>query len=323
MGGDLAPEETVKGAVLAVNEDPCLKVKLFGSEDAIKKELSRYTYGATQIEIENCTQIIETAEKPVEAIRKKKDSSMVRAFYSVKNAGSDAFVSCGNTGAILVGGQVIVGKLKGVDRPALAFIMPTLKGPALLIDCGASADAKSKWLVQFGQMGSVYMKNILGIENPRVGIINIGEEDEKGNSLVKETIPLLRACENINFTGSIESRGITEGRADVVVCDAFTGNVVLKMYEGVAAALLKEIKGALVADAKSKAGALLIKKSLKKTLKKFSIEEYGGAPMLGIKAPILKTHGSSKAVEIRNTILQCRMFVESDVPGEIEKLLNN
>lgn len=318
MGGDFAPEEPVKGAVLAVAEDPALKVKLFGKEETVKAELAKYSYGATQIEVIPCTQVIETSEAPVDAVRKKKDSSMIKALYAVKKKEADAFVSCGNTGALLVGGQVIVGRLKGVERPALAFIMPTLKGPALLIDCGASTDAKAKWLVQFAQMGSIYMKNIVGIANPRVGIINIGEEDEKGNSLVKETIPLLRQCESINFTGSVESRGITEGQADVVVCDAFTGNVVLKMYEGVAAALLKEIKGALVADAKSKAGALLIKKSLKKTLRKFSIEEYGGAPFLGIKAPVLKTHGSSKAAEIKNTVLQCRMFVEKDVPGKIE-----
>ncbi len=317
MGGDYAPMETVKGAVMAVNDDDQIVVRLFGDEEKVNAELNKYTYDKSRIEVVHCASVIENCDQPTKAIRSKKDSSMVMGLYSVRNHEADAFVSCGNTGALLVGGQILVGRLAGIERPALAFVVPSVKGPVMLIDCGANVDARPAMLVQFAMMASVYMENLVGVKNPRVGIINIGEEEEKGNALVQETIPLLKECKSINYVGSVESRGITEGRADVVVCDAFVGNIILKMYEGVAGILLSTIRKTLMSNAKTKIGALLIKDKLKKSMKTFSIEEYGGAPMLGLRALVVKTHGSSKCVEIRNTILQCRTFVENDVTGQI------
>ena len=323
MGGDFAPAEQVKGAAEAVNAEKEIAVTLFGDEERIRAELSKYTYDESRIGIEHCESVVENCDAPVAAIKEKKDSSMVKALYAVRNGQCSAAVSCGNTGALLVGGQVIIGKLKGIERPALAFLVPTLKGPAMIIDCGASVDAKPQMLVHFGHMASIYMQDILGAKNPRVGIINIGEEDSKGNALVQEAIPIIREAKGLNFTGSVESRGITEGQVDVAVCDAFVGNVVLKMYEGVAAAMIKEIKGALMnGGLGTKIGAALIKKDLKGMLKKFSIEEYGGAPMLGLKAPVVKTHGSSQAAEVRNTILQCRQLVRNNVTEKISERLN-
>ena len=318
MGGDKAPVETVKGAVLALNTPGDFAIKLVGDETRLNEELAKYDYDKARLEVVHASQVIETEESPVKAIKTKKDSSMVKALMLVKNGEADAFVTCGNTGAALVGGQVLIGRIKGIERPALGFIVPTIKGPALIIDCGANVDAKPAHLVQFAEMGYIYMRDVVKINNPRVGILNIGEEEEKGNNLVKETFPLLKQCEDINFTGSIESRSIPYGEADVIVCDAFVGNLVLKMYEGVCAALLKEIKGAMKQSVKTMFGALLIKKSLKNTLKKFSIEEYGGAPLMGLKAIVIKTHGSSEAVEIKNSILQSINCIENDVVAKIE-----
>ena len=233
MGGDNAPGEIVKGAVQAVNERKDLAVILTGRTADIEKELVNYTYDKAQIEIREAPEVIETGEPPVNAIRKKKDSSIVVGLNLVKNGEADGFVSAGSSGAVLVGGQVIVGRIKGVERPPLAPLIPTEKGVSLLIDCGANVDARPSHLVQFARMGSLYMKYVVGIENPRVAIVNIGAEEEKGNALVKETFPLLKECPDINFTGSIEAREIPHGGADVIVCEAFVGNVILKLYEGV------------------------------------------------------------------------------------------
>ena len=223
MGGDNAPREIVKGAVEAVNESNKVKVYLVGVKEAVEKELSGLTYPKEQIEVVHASEIIETAEPPVMAIRKKKDSSLVRALNLVKDGTCDAYVSAGSTGATLVGGQVIVGRIKGVERPPLAPLIPTATGCSLLIDCGANVDARPSHLVQFAKMGSVYMENVMGIRNPKVGIVNIGAEEEKGNALVKETFPLLKNCPDINFIGSVEARDIPAGAADVVVCEALRG----------------------------------------------------------------------------------------------------
>ena len=221
MGGDNAPTEIVKGAIAAVNENTNVKVFLVGQEEIVRKELSAYTYNNEQVEVVNATEVIETAEPPVMAIRRKKDSSIVKAMNLVKEGVCDAYVSAGSTGATLVGGQVIVGRIKGVERPPLAPLIPTEKGCALLIDCGANVDARPSHLIQFAKMGSVYMEHVVGIKNPRVAIVNNGAEEEKGNALVKETFPLLKNCPDINFIGSIEARDIPTGYADVIVCEAF------------------------------------------------------------------------------------------------------
>ena len=319
MGGDHAPAEIVKGSIEAVQASEKLKVFLVGRKDAIEAELSKYSYPAEQVEIVHAEEVIEMAEPPVMAIRRKKDSSIVVAMNMVKRGECDAYVSAGSTGANLVGGQVIVGRIRGVERPPLAPLIPTATGTSLLIDCGANVDARPSHLVQFAKMGSIYMEHIMGIKNPRVAIVNIGAEEEKGNALVKETFPLLKECTDINFIGSIEARDIPAGYADVVVCEAFVGNVILKLYEGVGTTLIKEVKAGMMTSLRSKIGALLVKPALKKTLKRFQTDEHGGAPLLGLNGLVVKTHGSSKAVEIKNSILECITFIEQDINGKIRE----
>lgn len=321
MGGDNAPLELVKGTVEAVNESNELKCYLVGDEKAIKDELSKYTYDTARIEVVHAEEVITNDEAPVMAIRRKKNSSVVVGLNLVKSGEADGFISAGSTGAVLVGAQLIAGRIKGVERTPLAPAVPTLKGCSLLIDCGANVDARASHLVQFAKMGSIYMENVIGVKNPKVAIVNIGTEEEKGNALVKETYPLLKNCSDINFTGSIEARQIPYGDADVIVCEAFVGNVILKMYEGVAGALLTKIKEGLTATPASKIGALLAKKSLKKTMKGFSMDEYGGAPMLGLNGLVMKTHGNSKSIEVKNSILQCIKFSKSNIPDKIRRNL--
>ena len=322
MGGDNAPAEIVKGAVEALNENDKLKVVAVGDESAIKAELSKYTYDTSRLEIVHTTEVIETAEPPVMAIRKKKDSSIVKAMTMVKNKECDAFVSAGSSGAILVGGQVIVGRIKGVERPPLAPLIPTKTGFSLLIDCGANVDARPSFLVQFAKMGTIYMENIMGIKNPTVAIVNIGAEEEKGNALVKETFPLLKGCPDINFIGSIEARDIPYGMADIIVCDAFVGNVILKLYEGVGAVLISKVKEGMLTSLRSKIGALLVKPALKETMKSFDASEYGGAPLLGLNGLVVKTHGSSKSKEIKNTLIQCVTFKEQNINEKIKQVIS-
>ena len=321
MGGDHAPGEVVKGAVDAVNEKNNLKVFLVGKAPRIHEELSKYQYKNEQIEVVNAEEEISCDESPVEAIRKKKDSSMVVALKMVKDKTADAFVSAGSTGAILVGGQMIVGRIKGIERAPLAPLIPTAKGPALLIDCGANVDARASHLVQFAQMGSIYMKHVVGVDNPKVAIVNIGAEEEKGNQLVKETYPLLKECKDINFTGSIEARDIPKGDADVIVCEAFVGNVILKLYEGLAGTLLSKVKQGLMSTLRSKIGALLIKPALKKTMKEFNTDDHGGAPLLGLRGLVVKTHGSSNAKDVKMGILQCVQFTEEQINEKIKENL--
>ena len=323
MGGDNAPVEIVKGAIDAIRKEPDMKVFLVGKQDIVEEELKKYQYNKEQIEVVHASEVIETAEAPVNAIRKKKDSSIVVGMKLVKEGKADAFVSAGSSGAILVGGQVIVGRIKGVERPPLAPLIPTEKGVSLLIDCGANVDARPSHLVQFAKMGSIYMEHVLGIKNPRVGIVNIGAEEEKGNALVKETFPLLKEQDDINFVGSVEAREIPHGQADVVVCEAFAGNIILKLYEGVGAVLISKVKEGLMTSFRSKIGALLIKPALKSTLKQFDASEYGGAPLLGLKGLVVKTHGSSKAKEVSNTLAQCVTFKKQKINEKIQECIQS
>ena len=228
----------------------------------------------------------------------------------------------GSQGTINLGGQVIVGRIKGVERPPLAPLIPTKTGVSLLVDCGANVDARPSFLVQFAKMGTIYMENVLGIQNPTVAIVNIGAEEEKGNALVKETFPLLKSCPDINFIGSIEAREIPAGGADIVVCDAFVGNVILKLYEGVGATLISKVKEGMMTSLRSKIGALLVKPALKQTLKSFDASEYGGAPLLGLNGLVVKTHGSSKAQEIKNTLIQCVTFKEQNINEKIKQVIS-
>lgn len=322
MGGDNAPAEIVKGAVLSLEKAKNLKVTLVGREDDVRAELSKYTYDPDRIEVIHASEVIEMAEPPVMAVRNKKDSSLVKCMYLVKEGKCDALVTAGSTGAFLVGGQIIVGRIKGVERPPLAPFIPTVNGRCLLLDCGANVDARPSQLVQFAKIGSAYAKKACGIDNPRVGIVNIGAEEEKGNALVKETFPLLKATPEINFIGSVEARDIPYGAADVVVCEAFVGNVILKMYEGVGTALLKSMREAFMSTTRSKIGAALAKPALKKTLKAYDVNQYGGAPLLGCNGLLVKTHGSSKAVSITNSILQCKTFADQNINDDIREMFS-
>ena len=321
MGGDNAPACMVQGAVDAVNKNSNIKVLLTGRPDELNKALEGLTYDKSRLEIVPASEVIETGAPPVESVRTKKDSSLVVGLKLVKEQKADAFVSCGSTGAVLVGGQLIAGKIKGVKRAPLAPVIPTVNGAMLLVDCGANVDARPSHLVQFAKMGSIYMEHVVGIKNPRVAIVNIGAEEEKGNALVKETFPLLKECPDINFIGSIEAREIPHGGADVIVCEAFTGNVILKLYEGVGATLIHMVKQGMMATLRSKIGALLVKPALKTTLKAFDASQYGGAPLLGLKGLVVKTHGSSKRTEVRNSIIQCVTFKEQQINEKIKESL--
>ncbi len=322
MGGDYAPKETVSGAIEAVKEFGQISVILVGREADINNELSKYEdYPKDRIKVVNADEIIDMGEVPTLAIKEKKNSSLVVAMKLVRDGEADAIVSAGSTGAILVGGQLVVGRIKGVKRPALAPFLPTKKGMSLLIDCGANVDAKPENLVQFAQMGSIYYENVMGVKNPTVGIVNIGTEEEKGNKLVKETGPLLKECKDINFIGSVEARDIPSKPSNVLVCEAFVGNVILKLFEGLALTFLGVVKKALFKSTKTKVGALLIKKSLKEQLSLFDTKDQGGAPLLGLKGLVVKAHGNSKSFEIKTAIGQCITFKENDISGKISKVV--
>lgn len=321
MGGDNAPGEIVAGAVSAVNAHPDIQVILCGKEEEIRKALSGKQYPEGSIQIENASEVIETAEHPVEAIRRKKDSSLMHALQLVKSGEAQAVLSAGNSGAVMVGGQLVVGRIRGIDRSPFAGLIPTKKGVTFLLDCGANVDARPNHLVQWAKMGSIYMEHVLGVKNPTVGLVNIGAEEEKGNALVRETFPLLKAEAekgSINFIGSAEARDIPAGVCDVAVCDGFTGNVVIKMYEGTAKVLLSELKGAMMSSAKTKIGALLIKNAMKEKLGKFDASRYGGAPILGLKGLVVKMHGNAKAVEVERALDQCVQFYREGITEKIE-----
>ncbi len=318
LGGDNGAPAAVKGAVNGLQQNKDVKLILTGRKKELDQLLSEYTYDKDRLEVIDCAEEITCHDAPVEAIKTKKDSSLVVGLNLVKEGKADAFISAGSSGAVLAGGSLIIGRAKGVKRTPLAPLLPTTEGMKLLIDCGANVDAKPEVLVQFAKMGSIYMQNVMGIKKPRVAIVNIGTEEEKGNALVKETFPLLKACKSINFVGSIESREIPFGKADVILTEAFVGNVVLKLYEGLSKMILKEIKKAMMSTVKSKIGALMIKKSLKKTLSNFNASNKGGAPLLGLKHGLLvKVHGNSKDEEFSSAVLQCKNFVNTNVSGKI------
>ena len=323
MGGDYAPEETVKGAVEAVHDYPEIKVILVGKEELIKEQLSRYSYREDAIDIVNAPEVIDMGDVPTKAIREKKDSSLVVAMRLVKEGNADAVVSAGSTGAILVGGQLIVGRIKGIKRPALAPFLPSKKGFSLLIDCGANVDARPEHLLQFAQMGSVYFENVMGKKNPTVGIVNIGTEEEKGNQLVKETYPLLKECKDINFAGSVEAREIAAGSTDILVCEAFVGNVILKFFEGVAKTFLSCIKEGIMKSFRTKIGGVLIKPALKGLLGTFDVSSQGGAPLLGLNGLVVKAHGNSKSAEIKTALGQCIAFKENSINEKIKDMVHS
>lgn len=319
MGGDNAPSVVVDGTIQAINQEKNIIAILVGKEDVIKKELEKYQYNKDQIEIVHADEVIKNTDSPVMSVRRKKTSSIVVGLKLVKDGHADAFVSAGSTGAVLAGGTLIVGRIKGIERPALASLIPNSKGFTLLLDIGANVDCKPSFLVQFAKMGAIYYESFLGTTNPTVGLVNNGAEETKGNALTKEAYSLLKEDESINFIGNVEARDIPAGVANVVVCDGFVGNVILKYTEGFATAMLGMIKNALLSTFVSKIGALMIKKAMKKMLKSFDYSEYGGAPLLGLNGLVVKTHGSSNAIAIKNTVLQCRTFHKEKVNEKIKK----
>jgi glycerol-3-phosphate acyltransferase PlsX len=319
MGGDNAPAEVIRGCVQFLNEfgkSGNIRLKLFGQTEKIQSELNKHTFDKNCIEICEAPEIIEMAEHPTEAIKRKKNSSIVLGLNSLKRGDAGAFVSAGSTGALLTGATVIVGRIKGVERPALGTLLPCKTGSFFLIDSGANVDAKPQYLAQFAKIGSVYSKEVLGIENPRVGIVNIGAESEKGNVLTKEAFPLLESC-GVNFVGSAEARDIPLGGFDVVVCDAFVGNIILKYSEGFSKALFSLIKHELTSAFLPSVGALLSKSAFKSLKKKLDPSEVGGAPFLGLKALVVKAHGSSDAKAIKNALRQCNIFIEKNVTAKM------
>lgn len=320
MGGDNAPQAQIEGAIRAVNETG-IDIVLVGKEDIIKNELLKYKYKSGNVEIVNATEVITNHEEPVKAVRAKKNSSLVVAANMVKNGNGDALLSCGNTGALLTAGLLIVGRIKGILRPALATTLPTAKGPKLLIDAGANTNCREENLVQFGVMGSIYMKNVMGIDNPTVGLMSNGEEEGKGDELTKAAFPKMKEAP-FNFIGNIEGRDVMEGNADVITCDGFVGNVILKTVEGMGHFMGDAIKEMFMANIATKIGALFSMSGVKKLKSMMDYRSYGGAPLLGTKRPVIKGHGSSDALAVYNAVKQAKKFVETNVINEISNSIN-
>jgi len=325
MGGDYAPVEMVKGAVDAVTKTENLEVVLVGQEDQVQRELEKYSYPKDRISIVHASEVIETEEPPVNAIRRKKDSSLVVAMNLVKKQEADALVSAGSSGAILVGGQVIVGRIKGVRRGALAPVVPSRFGGALLIDCGANVECTAEYLLQFALMGSAYMECAQGRKNPKVALLNNGTEEKKGTEMYREAHQLLKAASaegKINFVGNIEGREIFSGKADVLVCDGFTGNMVLKTIEGTAKFFSAEIKNMFMASAITKIAGLIVKPKINELRSMMDYKEVGGSPIMGIKKPVFKAHGSSDAKAFHSAICRAMKFAEGGAIESIENKIN-
>lgn len=317
MGGDKAPQEIIKGSIMAT-EKLDVDIVLVGKEDIIKAELDKSEYNGGRIEILNATEVIEGEDDPIAAIRHKKDSSMrVGLSYLAKGEG-DAFVSAGNTGALISGATLFVKRINGIRRAALAPVMPSTDGNYLLIDSGANAECMPIFLKQFAIMGSVYMQKFFGIENPRVGLVNIGTEEDKGTDMVRETNRLLKNIP-INYIGYIEARSIPTGGADVVVCDGFTGNVILKFMEGMASSFSTLLKRVFFRNTMSKLAALAVKNGITEMKKSMDYTEHGGAPVLGVRATVIKAHGSSNAKAFFSAIRQAKKLCECKLIENITK----
>ncbi len=321
MGGDHAPQAPILGALQALRKDPQLQIIFTGKEEVIRQVLEGQDYPQDRVEIRHTSEVIENEEhSPAEAIRDKKDSSMVVAMYMVKNGEAQGMVSAGNTGALLAGSTLLVGRIRGVQRPALSVALPTGKTPSLLLDVGANMDSKPSYLVQFAQMSSIYMKKEYGMESPKVGLLNVGVEPGKGNALSKEVFGLLSAEEGINFIGNVEAREVLDGRADIIVTDGFAGNILLKSIEGTAGYIIKLLKSEIYKTLKTKVGGMLLKPVFSVLKGKLDPSAVGGTPLLGINGAVIKAHGNSKETAFANAITQCGRFIDS---GIIEEITNN
>ena len=319
MGGDNAPAEIVKGAVSAaqqINDE----IYIVGKSDAINMHLKQCKYEGSRIHVVPASEVITMEDSPVKAIRSKKDSSLVVGLNMLKSGEGDMFVSAGNTGALIVGSRLLLGRIKGVDRPALASIYPDMTGgePVLLVDAGASSESKARNLLEYGLMGSIYLENVWGRDNPTVGLVNLGAEESKGSSVTKDAFKLLDNS-NLNFIGNVEGREVPTGVCDIIVCDGFTGNVILKLTEGVSLSIFKLIKDTLKSGAKAMLGGALVKSKLTALKDEFDYEEYGGAPVLGVNGPVIKMHGSSTARAVKSAIIRGLPYARENVVDIIKQ----
>lgn len=319
MGGDNAPEEIIKGCVLA-SQEVHAEIVLCGSQEVIKKNLEELSYQGKNIIIRNTTEVITNEDTPTKAIKAKKDSSMVVGLNMLKQGEGDIFLSAGNTGALMTGALLLVDRIRGVDRPALAPILPSYKGPVLLVDGGSNANCKPENLLQFAIMGSIYMKTTYGIENPRVGLVNIGSEEIKGNDLTKQSFTLLQGAD-INFVGNIEGRDVPMGNVDVAVCDGFVGNVILKVMEGMGKVVSNLLKDEIKKSYLSKLGGFILIPTFRRFKKKLDYTEYGGALYLGIERAVIKCHGSSNAKAITYAVKQAEAFIRNNTVDSIRENL--
>lgn len=320
MGGDNAPDCVCEGALLALKEFQDVSIQLYGPENLIREKLGE---GAKQygdrLEVIDAQDVIDMHDAPMLAVRKKTESSMVKAAMAVREGRADAFVSAGSTGAVLACGMLRVGRIKGIERPALAVVYPGAEKPFLLLDSGANVDCQAKWLVHFGLMGAAYMRALFDIKDPEVKLANIGLEDTKGNKTTLETYGLMKKQKAFNFAGNIEAREVPYGKADVVVCDGFDGNIIVKLTEGLASAMFGLMKVDMMSSLRGKIGALLVKPSLKKFKGRLDSEKHGGAPLLGVNGAMVKAHGNSTGTAIMNAVRQARKMVEGDVVSRIQK----
>lgn len=317
MGGDNAPRSTVQGAIEAL---PFIEHEIFilGNEELIHQELSNYKFDSRRIHVIPTTEVISNDDSPVKAVRSKLDSSLVRGVNMLKDGEGDLFVSAGSTGALMAAGLFILQRITGIDRPAIATVYPILgQGFSLLVDAGANSECRSSNFLEFACMGSIYMDKVMGVKNPKIGLVNIGVEAQKGTATIKEAYRLLSKSK-LNFIGNVEAREVPEGVCDVIVTDGFVGNIILKLTEGLAVSILSTVKQKMMSSVMAKFGALLMKKELKELKEEFDYSEYGGAPLLGIKGPIIKMHGSSDAKSVKNSIIKAVPFMEKDIPSLIE-----
>ncbi len=318
MGGDNAPQAVVAG-VVDVLQKVEMQVWLYGPKDILEKELKQYTFDQSKLKLVHCSEVIQGEDSPIRAVRSKKDSSLVRAVMDVKAGKVDAVVCAGNTGALIAASTLLLGRIKGLYRPALTTPIPTDKGMAILLDVGANAECKSEWLQQFAVMGAFYAQKVCDIPQPKVGLVNIGTESGKGNDVAKAAFELLSVQNDVNFVGNIEARRVPYGDVNVIVTDGFTGNVILKMMEGTAEVLFGNVKQVFLRDLKGKLAALMVKGGMKELKQKMDYTEYGGAPVLGVNGIVVKAHGSSDKKAFSNALRQAAKFVESGVLQDIKR----
>lgn len=324
MGGDFAPDKIIDGAICGLKQNNDVEIFLYGKSDLIESSLKKHTLSEEEknrVKIINCTEVIGCDEAPVLAIRNKKDSSLVVASRDLKESKADALISAGSSGAILACGTLIVGRIKNVERPGFGAMVPVKDGICLLLDSGANAECKSEFLNQFATLGTIYYKEMFGVKNPRLALLNIGTEEEKGNQLVKETNELLKNNKNINYIGYIEGREAIFGGCDILISDGFSGNVFIKSYEGIAKLLINNIKSLFYKNLKTKLGALLIKDDFKKMLSSFDYKKHGGAPIIGLEKIFIKVHGNTQGEEITNAIYQAKTFIKNNVNEKIASSL--